>query len=117
MQAHSHGPAAVTLLADRANAQMEPMLVKLNAGSEEPHFRTHDADMLLYILEGEALLIDETGGEVRLHAGDLAYYVNFPRRRIANASDARSLALIIITAPPTSKLEGMLVSEPITDQS
>ena len=32
-------PAAVALLANRADARLEPLLIKLGPGSEEPHFR------------------------------------------------------------------------------
>jgi len=53
-------------------------------------------------------LISETGEEIYLHQGDLAYYVNQPHRRFANASQLQSLVLIIITAPPTSSLDELL---------
>lgn len=101
------GPADVTLLANRLNARMEPLLVNIAPGKEEPHFRKHEADTLLYILEGQALLISESGEELRLEQGDLAYYVNFPHRRLANLSASQTLSLLVITAPPTSALDDL----------
>ncbi len=102
------GPAAVTLLANRSNARMEPLLIYVAPGKEEPHFRKHEADMLVYVLEGQARLISELGDEILLGQGDLAYYVNFPHRRFANASDQNPLLLLIITAPATSSLDELI---------
>lgn len=102
------GPAMVTLLANRPNARIEPLLVNIAPGQEEPHFRKHEADTLVYILEGQARLISETGEELELHQGDLAYYVNFPHRRFGNASKEKPLLLITITAPPTSSLDELM---------
>ncbi|HWQ45810.1 MAG TPA: helix-turn-helix domain-containing protein, partial [Longilinea sp.] len=106
----SHSPAAVTLLANRPNARIEPLLVNIAPGQEEPHFRKHEADTLVYILEGQARLIAETGEEELIEQGDLAYYVNFPHRRFANASKEKPLVLITITAPPTSSLDDLLAA-------
>lgn len=102
------GPAVVTLLANRPNARIEPLLVNIAPGQEEPHFRKHEADTLVYILEGQARLISETGEEIDLNQGDLAYYVNFPHRRFGNASTEKPLLLITITAPPTSSLDELM---------
>lgn len=102
------GPAAVTLLANSPNARIEPLLIHIAAGKEEPHFRQHEADTLVYILQGQARLISENGEEVTLGEGDLAYYVNFPHRRFANASPDQPLLLIAITAPPTSSLDDLI---------
>jgi transcriptional regulator with XRE-family HTH domain len=101
-------PAQVTLLANQPNARMEPLLVRIAPGKEEPHFRKHEADMLVYILDGQARLISEMGDEIVLNQGDLAYYANFPHRRFANASAESPLLLIIITAPPTSSLDELI---------
>ena len=51
--------AAVTLLANKPNARIEPLLVTIAPGKEEPHFRMHEADNLLYVLSSEALPISE----------------------------------------------------------
>ncbi len=101
-------PAAVTLLANRPDARMEPLLVNIAPGKDEPHFRQHEADTLLYVLEGQARLIAETGEEIELAQGDLAYYINIPHRRIANASQEQHLLVISITAPQTSSLDELL---------
>lgn len=103
-----NSPAAVTLLVNRPNARIEPLLVNIAPGREEPHFRKHEADTLAYILEGQARLISETGEEIELNQGDMAYYVNLPHRRFANASQSKPLVLITITAPPTSSLDDLL---------
>jgi len=102
------GPASVTLLANRPNARIEPLLVHIAPGQEEPHFRKHEADTLAYILEGKARLISEAGEEFELEQGDIAYYVNLPHRRFANASKGKRLTLIVITAPPTSSLDDLI---------
>jgi transcriptional regulator with XRE-family HTH domain len=102
------GPAAVTLLANSPNARIEPLLIHIAPGREEPHFRKHEADTLVYILEGQARLISESGEEIELEQGDLAYYVNLPHRRFANASTSQHLVIIFVTAPPTSSLDDLL---------
>jgi transcriptional regulator with XRE-family HTH domain len=108
LAAQTHGPAVVTLIANRAEARLEPLLIKINPGQEEPHFRQHEADALIYILEGHARLISDNGEETELFTGDLAYYVNYPHRRVANASQDRPLLILAITAPPTSALDGLV---------
>lgn len=102
------GPAAVTLLSNLPNARMEPLLVAIAPGQEEPHFRKHEADVLVYVLEGSARLISESGEELELNQGDLAYYINQPHRRFANASPDQPLLFIVITAPPTSSLDELI---------
>ncbi len=102
------GPAAVTLLTNSPNARIEPLLVHISAGEEEPHFRKHEADTLVYVLQGQARLISETGDELLLGEGDLAYYVNVPHRRFGNTSSEQPLLLIVITAPPTSSLDDLI---------
>lgn len=104
----SKGPATVTLLSNRPDARMEPLLVAIAPGKEEPHFREHEADVLLYVLEGDATLISEAGEEIELNQGDMAYYVNVPHRRVANASKKKQLLIIVITAPPTSSLDDLI---------
>lgn len=101
-------PAAVTLLANKPDAKMEPLLVMVAPGKEEPHFRQHNADTLLYVLEGDAILISENGDKIELNQGDMAYYVNYPSRRLANANQDKHLVLIITTSPPTSSLDDLL---------
>jgi transcriptional regulator with XRE-family HTH domain len=101
-------PASVTLLVNRPNPRMEPLLVHIAPGREEPHFRQHDADTLVYVLSGRARLISESGEEIVLEQGDLAYYVNLPHRRFANASQTEPLVMVVITAPPTSSLDELL---------
>ncbi len=101
-------PASVTLLTNRPNARMEPLLVNIAPGREEPHFRRHEADTLVYVLEGRARLVAENGEEVTLETGDLAYYANLPHRRFINASQSERLVMFIVTAPPTSSLDELL---------
>ena len=108
LQRKNSGPAAVTMLSNLPNARMEPLLVTIAPGQEEPHFRKHEADVLVYILEGSARLISESGEELELNQGDLAYYVNQPHRRFANASEDTPLLFIAITAPPTSSLDELI---------
>jgi transcriptional regulator with XRE-family HTH domain len=104
----AQGPASVILLANRLDAHMEPLLINIAPGQEEPHFRQHEADTLLYVLEGQARLVAETGEEIELSQGDLAYYVNIPHRRITNASREQKLIIISITSPQTSSLDELL---------
>lgn len=102
------GPATVTLLSNRANARMEPLLVSIAPGQEEPHFRKHEADTLVIILRGQARLISETGEETQLNEGDIAYYLNQPHRRFINGSPDQPLLLVAITAPVTSSLDELI---------
>ena len=108
MEVTAQGPAAVALLANRTDARLEPLLIKIMPGEEEPHFREHDADTLLYVLEGEATLISEMGEESQLLTGDMAYYVNYPRKRLANRNQEQPLLVISITSPPTSSLDELI---------
>lgn len=103
-----NSPATVTLLANRPDIRIEPLLVHIAPGQEEPHFRKHEADTLVYIFEGKARLLSETGEEHELNQGDMAYYVNVPHRRFINADKKKPLIMIIITAPPTSSLDDLL---------
>lgn len=102
--------AAFTLLTNKPDSKMEPILIRIAPGKEEPHFRKHEADTLLYILEGQATLISESGEQSDLYQGDLAYYVNYPHRRIANTNQDKQLVIISITAPSTSSLDEMLAA-------
>jgi transcriptional regulator with XRE-family HTH domain len=104
----SQSPASITLLSSQPNARMEPLLIVIAPGQQEPHFRNHEADVLLYVLEGEAILLAETGEETALHQGDLAYYVNIPHRRVVNAQKDKHLLLIAITSPQTSSLDELM---------
>ncbi|MEZ0397109.1 MAG: helix-turn-helix domain-containing protein [Anaerolineales bacterium] len=108
LEENGQSPASVTLLVNRPNPRMEPLLVHIAPGREEPHFRQHEADTLVYVLNGRARLVSETGEETMLEQGDLAYYVNLPHRRFINASQNEPLTLVIITAPPTSSLDELL---------
>lgn len=101
-------PASITLLSNRPNARMEPLLIAIAPGHQEPHFRQHEADVLLYVLEGEAILLAETGEETELHQGDIAYYVNIPHRRVINPQTDKHLLLIAITSPQTSSLDDLM---------
>jgi transcriptional regulator with XRE-family HTH domain len=101
-------PAAVALLANRADARLEPLLIKMMPGEEEPHFRSHDADTLIHVLEGSARILSEMGDQVDLDQGDLAYYNNFPRKRLINPSTEEPLMVLTITSPPTTSLDEMI---------
>ncbi len=94
--------AAFLMLADRRDARMEPLIVAIGPGHGDPHFRTHEGDALLYVLEGAVRLLTERGGAVTLAAGDAAYYAGFPGRRIENANESLPALILIVTAPPTS---------------
>lgn len=100
-------PAALTLLSNRADARIEPMLVAIQPGAEEPHFRDHGADTLLYILHGSASLISEFGEEIDLEKGDIASYLNDPKRRVKNSSAHDPLAFLLITSPPASSMDNL----------
>ena len=108
MSLDASGPAAVALLANRADARLEPLLIKIMPNEEEPHFRSHDADTFLYVLEGSATVVSEIGEETELNAGDMAYYINFPRKRLANRSSDQPLLVLSITSPPTSSLDDLI---------
>jgi transcriptional regulator with XRE-family HTH domain len=110
LNARQFTQAAVTLLTNKPNAKIEPLLIAIAPGKEEPHFRMHESDTLLYVLTGEALLISENGDQLELHQGDLAYYVNYPHRRLANADANTQLVIISITAPPTSSLDDLIAA-------
>lgn len=96
------GTASFTLLSHRRDARMEPLIVAVGAGHGDPHFRTHEGDALLYVLQGAVRLLTERGESVTLAAGDAAYFTGFPGRRIENANESLPALILIVTAPPTS---------------
>jgi transcriptional regulator with XRE-family HTH domain len=108
MTLQGESQAAVAFLGNRADARLEPLLIKISPGGEEPHFRSHDADTLLYILEGEAEVLSEKGDLVHLESGDMAYYQNFPRKRLRNPNPEKPLLVIAIHSPPTTSLDEMI---------
>jgi transcriptional regulator with XRE-family HTH domain len=102
------GRSVFVLLADRADARMEPLLVRIGSGRGDPHFRTTDADTLLYVLEGQVRLISEKGDEVTLAPGDAAYYFGFPGHRIENGSQRELAMVLLVTTPPTSPRDDVI---------
>lgn len=105
------GKSVFALLSDRADAQMEPMVVRIGAGHGDSQFRTHDGDTLVYVLEGQVRLLSERGEDILLEAGDSAYYPGFPGHRFANASPDVPATLLLVTAPPTTHRDDMLDSD------
>ena len=105
------GKSVFALLSDRADAQMEPMVVRIGAGHGDSQFRTHDGDTLVYVLEGQVRLLSERGEDILLEAGDSAYYPGFPGHRFANASPDLPATLLLVTAPPTTHRDDMLDSD------
>ncbi|MCX6032154.1 MAG: helix-turn-helix domain-containing protein [Chloroflexi bacterium] len=103
-QTRGVGPASAEfrLLAHRADARMEPLLIAIGPGHGDPHYRTHDGDSLLYVAEGRVRLLTEGEETVELAAGDCAYYFGFPGRRIENASPEHPAAILLVTTPPTT---------------
>jgi quercetin dioxygenase-like cupin family protein len=87
---------------------MEPLLVRIGPGHGDPHFRSYEADTLLYVLEGEVTLSSEKGEQLTLLAGDTAYYFGFPGRRIENASQSESALILLVTTPPTSPRDDVI---------
>jgi transcriptional regulator with XRE-family HTH domain len=102
------GRSIFALLADRADARMEPLLVRIGPGHGDPHFRSHEADTLLYVLEGEVNLVSEKGEQSTLFSGDTAYYFGFPGRRIENASQSEPALILLVTTPPTSPRDDII---------
>jgi transcriptional regulator with XRE-family HTH domain len=94
--------SAFRLLANRADARMEPLLITIGSGHGDPHYRTHDGDSLLYVTEGAVRLLTDGDQTVELAAGDCAYYFGFPGRRIENASADAPATILLITTPPTT---------------
>lgn len=96
------GSAAFLMLTDRRDAQMEPLIAAIGAGHGDPHFRTHEGDALLLVLEGAVRLLTEKGDAITLSTGDAAYYAGFPGHRVENANVSLPALILIVTAPPTS---------------
>jgi transcriptional regulator with XRE-family HTH domain len=94
--------SAFSLLSYRNGARMEPLMVRIAPGQGDSHFRTHEGDMFIYVLEGRIKLIAEKGEPSELEEGDAAYYTGFPGRRLINASQENPALILMVTAPPTS---------------
>ncbi len=102
MRAAEPGTSVFVLLANRADARLEPLLIRVAPGRGDPHFRTHEGDAIVYVLEGRLRLVSETGETVELGPGDAAYYFGFPGRRLENASATKPALLLYTAAPPTN---------------
>jgi transcriptional regulator with XRE-family HTH domain len=94
--------SAFMLLSYRNGARMEPLMVRIAPGQGDSHYRTHEGDMLIYVLEGRIRLIAEKGEPADLEAGDVAYYTGFPGRRIVNADQEKPATILMVTAPPSA---------------
>lgn len=105
------GKSVFALLAERQDAQMEPMVVRVGAGHGDAHFRTHDGDTLVYVLEGAVRLLSERGEDILLEAGDSAYYPGFPGHRFENASADLPATVLLVTAPPTTHRDELMDAE------
>lgn len=103
--------ATFRLLARRADARMEPLLITIGPGHGDPHYRTHDGDSFLYVIDGQVRLLTEGEEAVELAAGDCAYYFGFPGRRIENASAEHPATILLITTPPTSMRDDLADTE------
>jgi transcriptional regulator with XRE-family HTH domain len=90
-----------TLLSFRSGARMEPLLVKISPGEGDADFRSHDGDVLLYIVSGCIRLCSIKGEVDNLIAGDAAYYYGYPARKIENPSPDEPAVLLMVTVPPT----------------
>ncbi len=115
IMSQSRGAAAAgatfRLLARRADARMEPLLITIGPGHGDPHYRTHDGDSFLYVIDGQVRLLTEGEETVELAAGDCAYYFGFPGRRIENASTERAAIILLITTPPTAMRDDIADAE------
>jgi hypothetical protein len=80
---------------------MEPLLIQIDPGEGDSDFRTHDGDVLLYIVSGCIRLVSIKGEIDDLIAGDAAYYYGYPARKIENANPDESAVLLMVTVPPT----------------
>lgn len=94
--------SAFLLLANRSDACMEPLLVKIGPGHGDPHFRSYEGETLMYVVQGSVRLLSEKNEMIELHSGETAYYFGFPGHRIETISPAASALMLLVTTPPTS---------------
>lgn len=90
------------LLSFRNGSRMEPLFIVIGPGQGDSHYRTHEGDVFLYILDGSVRLLSEKGEIEELNSGDAAYYFGFPGRRIINSSREKTACIILVTTPPSS---------------
>jgi transcriptional regulator with XRE-family HTH domain len=96
--------SVVTFFSNKPDAKIEPLLITFAPGVGEVNFSKHEGEVFLYVLAGQANLISDLGDNQIINQGDLAYYVNQPHRRLANASIENPLVILSITAPPSRSL-------------
>ncbi len=100
MNSITPGKSVLTWLTDRADARMEPILIKIGSGYRDPQVRTHEGDSFLYVMEGQIRLVSENGEPIILEVGEAAYYSGCPGRRIENVSPIDPALVLLVTAPP-----------------
>jgi transcriptional regulator with XRE-family HTH domain len=103
-----HDHSAISLLSFRTGARMEPVLVQIGPGKGDMDFRTHDGDVLLFMVNGQVRICSEKGEIHEISTGDSAYYYGFPGRRIENASSENPALLLMVTVPPTTIRDDVL---------
>ncbi len=92
--------SAVTLFPSRMGSRMEPQIVQMTPGDDEIHYRFHDGDIFLYVIEGKIRLRSEKGEIEELTPGDTAYYFGFPGRIIENISLDQNALILLVSIPP-----------------
>ncbi len=89
-----------TLMASSA-ARVE-RIVSLGAASPDGHWYDQDSDEFVLLVQGEAVLGFEGGGERRMRAGDWAVLPAHCRHRVAWTAPERETIWLAVHLPPAS---------------
>ncbi|MDR2767748.1 MAG: XRE family transcriptional regulator [Treponema sp.] len=84
------------LAADKGSRHMEPFIVDIKSGSEQPK-SSHEGEEFMYVLEG-AITVDYGKDSYTINAGDSIYYDSIVPHRVISERGGRILAVIYTPA-------------------
>jgi quercetin dioxygenase-like cupin family protein len=93
-----HDPGRLVAVPFLEGEQCNVRVIRLAAGQALPPHTHEPSELMLFVVEGEAVL-DTDGGPVRFPAGCLARYTGSEELRVSNAGDAPVTLLAFLTPP------------------
>jgi transcriptional regulator with XRE-family HTH domain len=84
------------LAADKAGRHMEPFIVDIESGSEQPK-SSHEGEEFMYVLEG-AITVDYGKDRYTINTGDSIYYDSIVPHSVISEQGSRILAVIYTPA-------------------
>ncbi len=97
-EAPAHDPETFVAVPFLDGEQCNARVIRLSAGQALPPHKHDPSELMLLVVEGEAVL-DTDDGQVAFPAGSLARYVGTEELRVSNPGDAPVTLLAFLTPP------------------